>query len=205
MRGGRSRAPADRPEDDSFGTKAAEEAKEAASGKRGPFVHGKAKRVAEFHLVWPDDIAEHVPGAKISPLAVHYIRIEENNRLIKLAGLYQHQLKGSTNRQIDNGRWIDFFDEGAMPHSRRSVDVLITSKEKKKPNTPRPANRNQPIRPKTTPEDIIVEILSIEGINPRYTASQIQEPRKEPKETKEAKDSKEKSAKPRKPATTTGD
>lgn len=153
----------DQPDDDAFGTRAAEPTAEA--DKLPVELHEGANVVAEYHLNWPADLQAKLPGVEVSPLIVHYVRIEESNRGGKLMTHYQKYLKGAKVRTIDRGRWLDQVDEGTAPGRRRSIDVMIANVNPPPPPPPASA-RGREAKPKVTDEPMVVEILSIEVANP---------------------------------------
>ncbi|MBL9122788.1 MAG: hypothetical protein JNG90_04090 [Planctomycetaceae bacterium] len=162
----RSALPAgpDQPDDDAFGTREAETATPPAE-QLPVELHEGANVVAEYHLNWPADLEGKIPGVQVSPLIIHYVRIEESNRGGKLLTHYQKFLKGAKLRTIDRGRWIDHVDGGTAPGHKRSIDVLIANVN---PPTPPPSTqpRGRDSKPKVTDEPLVVEILSIEAVDP---------------------------------------
>lgn len=160
----------DRPEDDAFGTAAKAAATKAPAAAAMPVeLHEGANVVAEYHLNWPADLAEKLAGVEVSPLVIHYVRIEETGRSGKLLGHYRKFLKGKETalRYIDKGRWIDHLDGGTAAGRKRSVDVMITSANREENPAPAPAGAAKASdRTKSGDEPLVVEILSIEIPDP---------------------------------------
>ena len=161
--------PADKPEDDSFGTAAAAAAKEEdgpADPDLGLSFHTQEEPDARYRLNWPIDLKGKLGSIKPGTLVINYVRFEETSRPISVATHYQRQLKGAKTRLLENGRWVDFLGAGSAARRMRSVDVMVTSRAAA-PGTPAPpAAADQAAKPKNAPEDIVVEILSIEIPNP---------------------------------------
>jgi len=123
-------------------------------------LHEGASVLAEYHLKWPDDLAAgRLPNIQISPLIVHYIRVEQKVRPVKLKNLYQRQLKSTSAREVADGFWLDHVTTGNEPGTTRSIDVLITRANKDDDEPP----------PHTEEQDVIVEILAIEIPDPART------------------------------------
>ena len=160
--------PVDKPEDDSFGTAAAAAAKEE-DGPADPDLrlsfHTEEEPDARYRLNWPTDLKGKMGSIKPGTMVINYVRFEETSRPISVATHYQRQLKGAKTRLLENGRWVDFLGAGSAARRMRSVDVMVTSRAAA-PGTPPPPAADQAGKPKNAPEDIIVEILSIEIPNP---------------------------------------
>lgn len=153
----------DRPEDDAFGTRADPDADAAA--KLPVELHEGASVVAEYHVNWPNDVAGDLAGVDLAPMIIHYVRIEETNRVNKLVSHYQKRLKSAKLRTIDNGKWLDQVDDGSSERRRRSIDVMVYATE------PAPAGAAgsagaKTEKPKNVDEPLVVEILSIEIADP---------------------------------------
>ena len=70
-------------------------------------LHEDAHIVAEYHMCWPDDLPKRLHSSGVTPLAVHYVRMEETASLHKLNTHYLKQLKGVTSRpRPTGGGWI---------------------------------------------------------------------------------------------------
>jgi hypothetical protein len=139
---------------------------EAAVGPRRSMpinLHRGAVVAAEYHARWPDHAQAKLPGAQVAPLEIHYVRIEEENRPAKLAGLYQRQAgRNAIVRESDGGGWIDALVEDPQTHERRSVDIRIY-------NDPSGAGVNAELRP-SEERPIVVEILTISVPNQAASA-----------------------------------
>lgn len=160
--------PADKPEDDSFGTAAAAAAKEEdapADPDLGLSFHTEEEPLARYRLNWPTDLKNKLGSIKPGTLVINYVRFEETSRPISVATHYLRQLKGAKTRLLENGRWVDFLGAGSAARRMRSVDVMVTSRTAA-PGTPPPPAADQAAKQKNAPEDIVVEILSIEIPNP---------------------------------------
>jgi hypothetical protein len=160
--------PADKPEDDSFGTAAAAAAKQEdgpADPELGLSFHTEEEPDARYRLNWPADLKGKLGSIKPGTMVINYVRFEETSRPISVATHYQRQLKGSKTRLLENGRWVDYLGPGSAARRVRSVDVMVTAREAK-PGTPAPSAADQAAKQKNAPEDIVVEILSIEIPNP---------------------------------------
>lgn len=156
-----SPAAPDRRADDAFGT-----ATPVASDESSQLpveLHDEATVVAEYRLEWPADLQGKLSGVEVSPLIVHYVRIEEMNRGNKVLAHYQKELKGAKTRTIDRGRWLDLVDDGSAAGRRRSVDVMIRSIAP--PTAPAAGKDAKP--PKNPEESLVIEILSIEIPDPQ--------------------------------------
>lgn len=154
----------DRPEDNPFGTEAQMQALPPIPAELPLELHSKDV-TAEYHLNWPAELAGKVDNTMLSPLVVHYVRFEQKERLTKVAGHYFRQLKGAKQHYTNDGRWIDFIGPGSAQPYLRSVDVIVTTKSPVY-GAPPPQGRAD-AKTKNPPEDLIVEILSIETVNPR--------------------------------------
>ncbi len=125
-----------------------------------------AKPAAEYHLLWPGNLAEKLAGVTTGEMEIHYVRIEEKDRLITTVGYYARQLGLRTNevRPIDKTRWLESLRILRDTGRRRSTNVLITSSKEEEP-TADAANRPQ--READETEDLVIEILSIEIADPQ--------------------------------------
>ena len=160
--------PADKPEDDSFGTAAAAAAKAEdapADPDLGLSFHTEEEPDARYRLNWPTDLKNKLGSIKPGTMVINYVRFEETSRPISVATHYQRQLKGAKTRLLENGRWVDFLGAGSAARRMRSVDVMVTSRAAA-PGAPAPPAADQAAKPKNAPEEIVVEILSIEIPNP---------------------------------------
>jgi hypothetical protein len=146
---------------DPFGTQAEKNAAVAAT--QPPVeLHEGAKVVAEYHLNWPADLEGKMPGAAdVSPLIVHYLRIEEPNRVSTLSKFYSDQLKGSRGNFLPDGRWLDFSDAGSAPGRKRTIDIMLTI-----PVVAEAAEEDDAPKAENAVQGVVVEILSIEINDP---------------------------------------
>ncbi|MGE0535438.1 MAG: hypothetical protein AB7O68_10735 [Pirellulales bacterium] len=160
--------PADTPADDAFGTAAAAAKEEAAAGNPDLQLtfHTEDEPTARYHLNWPAGLDPKLQAMKPGPLVIHYVRFEENNRPITVATHYLRQLKGAKARLLDDGRWVDYLGPGSAPRRLRSVDVTVTLQQSTPGAPVAPPAAGQATKAKNAPEDIVVEILSIEIPNP---------------------------------------
>ena len=123
-------------------------------------LHDGATVVAEYHLNWPADVQGKLRGVSVTPLIVHYVRIEQQGNLTKTLLHYQKQLRGVTSRLLPNGRWLDYNGIGGAPGQARSVDVMIT----------RGGAAAGEAGKAEAAEDLVVEILSVEAPEPKLKA-----------------------------------
>ncbi len=126
-------------------------------------LHEGAKVVAEYHLNWPADVQRKLKGASVTPLVVHYVRMEEQASLPKLMIHYQKQVRGANSRLLAGGRWLDYNGVGAQAGLARSVDVMIT-----RPGGGPAADGAR--AGAESVEDLVVEILTIEAPDPKLRA-----------------------------------
>ncbi|MEZ6072488.1 MAG: hypothetical protein R3C10_20055 [Pirellulales bacterium] len=156
---------------DPFGTKAAKAAA-AAVNKLPLQLHEGAKIVAEYHLNWPTDLEGKMPGAdEVSPLIVHYVRIEEENRMTTLGSFYSGQMKGSRGNFLPDGRWLDFSDDGSAPGRKRTIDVMFTTPDYTEPapaiaGPPQEGEETKKRKSPSAVQDLVIEILSVEIDDP---------------------------------------
>ncbi len=122
-------------------------------------------RVVAFHRVkWPDDVEERLSDARPSPLELHYVRIEGDGMVTKLATHYQRQLERPLIRFLENeGRWVDFVRE-SDDGQRQSIDVMLApvpdeEGEEELTEAERRRRANQP-RP------LVIEILTLTVADP---------------------------------------
>lgn len=128
-----------------------------------PFhLHPKSEPVAEYHLTWPNDVQGKISGVEITPLIIHYVRVEETNRLGTVRAFYNRQFaKYGREREINDGYWLDVVEPGTNPDWRRSTDVLITQTD------PDDGDEESKRRRRTEGEPLVIEILSVEIPDPR--------------------------------------
>jgi len=121
-----------------------------------PFpLHKDAEVRAEYHLDWPQELAEKLPGVPISPLKVHYVRIEAKARFSALHGYYRRQLEDAVSRVLERGKWLDDFARDAETKLCTSTDIIISGT-----NYVRAAA-------KAPEERLVVEILIVQAKDPR--------------------------------------
>ncbi len=89
-------------------------------------LHEGAHIVAEYHMCWPDDLPKRLRSLDVTPLAIHYVRMEDTASLYKLNTHYLKQLKGVTSRPRQYGRWMDWMGQGVEHGQDRTVDVMFT-------------------------------------------------------------------------------
>jgi hypothetical protein len=112
---------------------------------------GAARVISEFHLDWPRQWPHQEKNSQQPDLVVHYVRMEQEERVSTLQGFYRRQLKNAESRYIKQGNWLESV-ERLTEHGRlRSVDVTIT----------RPTDT--PPRDRTAKEPLVIEILWIEA------------------------------------------
>ena len=90
-------------------------------------LHEDAHIVAEYHMCWPDDFPKRLRSLDVTPLAVHYVRMEDTASLYKLNTHYLKQLKGVSSRPRPYGRWMDWMGQGTEHGQDRTVDVMFTA------------------------------------------------------------------------------
>jgi len=138
--------------------------------------------VAEYHVNWPADLEDKLEGTKIEPLALHYVRIEQEGRLQSIAGTYTRQLSPVASYTPPGGMWLDAQDKGASPGHKRSFDVLILPESAHRSDNQAgdgsnaeagnagasepPANPRAAAIARNAPKKYVVEILTIEVPDP---------------------------------------
>ncbi len=167
---------------------AAETEKQSAATRAGTFpleLHEGARIVAEYHMCLPDDLPKRLQKADITPLSVHYVRMEDTASLYKLNTHYKMQLKGSTSRPRSYGRWVDWMGQGVEHGQARTVDVIFTRKQAAQVTTPTDPAAEKPDDPEAKaaarraseePEPLVTEILVIE--QPEYKVTPGEEAEK---------------------------
>jgi len=114
--------------------------------------------VARYQAFWSRDIKAKLPGVKLGPMQVDYVRIEEkaDPRMVLAYYRRQAQVKRGDERSVKNekGTWLDGFFVVPQTTRKRSVDVRITVADKKAEYTP------------GEPVDLVTEILVIEMNDP---------------------------------------
>jgi hypothetical protein len=129
------------------------------SGKlvRGvPFpLHKDAEVRAEYHLEWPQELADKLPGVPISPLTVHYVRVEAKARFSALHGYYRRQLENAVSRVLERGRWLDDLNRDTDSNLCTSTDIIISGTDYVRAAAKAPEER------------LVVEILIVQAKDPR--------------------------------------
>ncbi|MGQ9573751.1 MAG: hypothetical protein ACUVUC_00395 [Thermoguttaceae bacterium] len=86
---------------------------------------------SEYHLEWPDDLAEkdRLAGVPLDPMTIHYVRYQGKSTLNKVTSYYRRKLSRPMEHTIATGTWLESLD--TVPDSGRklSVDVLISRAE----------------------------------------------------------------------------
>jgi hypothetical protein len=113
----------------SAGSKADAEGVATRAGRFPLELHEDAHIVAEYHMCWPDDFPKRLRSLDVTPLAVHYVRMEDTASLYKLNTHYLKQLKGVSSRARPYGRWMDWMGQGAEHGQDRTVDIMFTRHE----------------------------------------------------------------------------
>ncbi len=130
-----------------------------------PFQISKnAEIVAEYHVRWPNNQTRAMlPGVALGPLDMHYVRTEQKlpqRERTKLLGFYTRQLRFRGDpcpAPGRNGGWIESFRAVSERRTMRSIDVFFSEGVRD---------------PDADPEEgdpVIVEILSVEMLDPRRT------------------------------------
>jgi len=118
-------------------------------------LHEDARVVADFHLSWPQNLSPDVSAGHVSPLAVHYARVEERNRFRTVRGYYRRRLDAAAERAGQGGTWLHALRHAAEPGRVRSLDVVIRRAD----DTPHASAAAE--------ERITVDVLSVEINDPR--------------------------------------
>lgn len=87
-------------------------------------IHDGARVVSNYWLDWPQQAVIDGQSLPVSPTQVRHVRIEETNRLLKVAGHYRHRLDGVREHSAGDVVWLgglESLDGGQV----RSVDVII--------------------------------------------------------------------------------
>lgn len=87
-------------------------------------IHDGARVVSNYWLDWPQQAVIDGQSLPVSLTVVRHVRIEETNRLLKVAGHYRHRLDGVREHTADDVVWlsgIESLDGGQV----RSLDVII--------------------------------------------------------------------------------
>ena len=118
---------------------------------------------ASYRVDWPEGLTGKLAGPAVSPLRVRYLRIEQKARPVRLLAYYRSQLSNCSEHNNQYGFWLDAFATDKQRGAVRSVDVLITNRNK---DIPIVANEEQQL----TVDILFVEIESA-GRAPREAVS----------------------------------
>ena len=100
---------------------------EMASADMPLELHGGARVKSQYHVSWPEGIADKMGSSQVAPLDLHYVRIEQEDRPNRLVSHYRRFARKSEVRDLNSGGfWIDGLGVGIDPNSKISVDVRIT-------------------------------------------------------------------------------
>jgi hypothetical protein len=127
-----------------------DDAAETSAGGLPLRLPAAAHVINEFHLEWPRQWPSSLGGTPAPELVVHYVRMEQEERVSGVQGFYRRQLKKPEARFIKQGNWLESVERVAETGRLRSVDVTIT----------RPTEA--PPRDRTAKEPLIVDVLWIE-------------------------------------------
>ncbi len=109
-----------------------------------------AQVINEYHLEWPQQWPSQLGGTPGPELVVHYVRMEQEERISAVQGFYRRQLKKSDSRFIKQGNWLDSLERLPDSGRLRSVDVTFS----------RPTEA--PPRDRTAKEPLVIDVLWIE-------------------------------------------
>jgi len=112
-----------------------------------------AKITASYRVDWPEGLTGKPAGLAVSPLRVRYLRVEQRARPVRLLAYYRSQLSNCSEHSNQYGFWLDAFTTDKQRGAVRSVDVLITKRNK---DVPIVAGEEQQL----TVEVLVVEIES---------------------------------------------
>ncbi|HEY4308645.1 MAG TPA: hypothetical protein VGN12_04250 [Pirellulales bacterium] len=144
-------------------------------------LHDDAHVVAEYHMCWPDDLPKRLQSLNITPLAVHYVRIEETASLFKLNTHYHAQLKGATSRARPDGRWIDWMGQGVEHGQDRTVDVIFTRQEgaeDMEEDTEETKSATRRAMEKTEPLTVEILVVEIPEYRPAPSENESENPKR---------------------------
>lgn len=136
--------------------------KEMKRGKLTLRVHDRSKIVSRVDLQWPQNFTSQSVKHDVSPLELHYLKLEDTTLANRLVFHYRHHNKKSREETLPDGIWLDSFDA----RQKKSIDIRITSSNKDGLNLVTPAKRNSGSgnnqkRTKQEVKPIVVEILTI--------------------------------------------
>ncbi len=128
-------------------------------------LHAGAKITAEYHAKWPEHVQAKLAGVELGFLEIHYIRIEEEASRRARVGHYKRRLKAGAPREIGGAECLESFRTVADTDRKRSIDVLISRANKSRGAT------SDKDKKANEPEDLVIEILSIEAKAPPLARS----------------------------------
>jgi hypothetical protein len=117
-------------------------------------IHAPGDMQSSYKLDWPVDLKAPLAGDASEPLVIRFVRLNSLGDLNALASFYDRQLKLPLSRTTDKGRWVDGIvklDGGRI----RTVDVRLTRLDASSPSQ------------RGTPERLVIDILCIEGPDPK--------------------------------------
>jgi hypothetical protein len=140
-------------------------AKSQQEMKRGRLtlrVHDRSKIVSRVDLQWPQNFSSRSVKHAVSPLELHYLKLQDTTLANGLVFHYRHHNKKAREETLPNGIWLDSFDA----RQKKSIDIRITSSNQGGLDLITPAKRNSRIgnnqkRTKQEVKSIVVEILTI--------------------------------------------
>jgi hypothetical protein len=120
-------------------------------------LHHDAEVVAAYAFDWPGETAERPPAASLDPMRISYVRIEERAVPTWIFAYYRQRMKDPRLWPLPAGVWLDSLENDAKTATLRSTDIFITRAAESGPALTVSKEQKQ---------DLIVEILSIEGHDP---------------------------------------
>jgi hypothetical protein len=111
---------------------------------------------AEYHVRWPYRApADPLGGLNLSPIEIHYVRVEQVGAPRTIEGFYSRQLQSRDDpRPLGDGFWMESFRPNPDRGSKRSIDVVLQ------------ASAPDPDADASAGVKVTVEILSIEIKDP---------------------------------------
>lgn len=106
--------------------------------------------INEYHLEWPRQWPAQLGATPAPELVVHYVRMEQEERVNAAQGFYRRQLKKPDSRFIKQGSWLESVERLSDTGRLRSVDVTFS----------RPSE--EPPRDRTAKEPLVIDVLWIE-------------------------------------------
>ncbi len=125
-------------------------------------VHDRSKIVSRVDLQWPQNFSSRSVKHAVSPLELHYLKLQDTTLANGLVFHYRHHNKKAREETLPNGIWLDGFDA----RQKKSIDIRITSSNQDGLNLVTPAKRNSKggnnqKRTKQEIQSIVIEILTI--------------------------------------------